>query len=81
MTLQTFRRLIETKLPECAEFSSACKARKGAHSCAMLLPGMACMPVLQEQKPVTFSATQQADEKTSRPVTLVRKIALACSAV
>jgi hypothetical protein len=29
------RRIDETKLPDCAGFSSACKARKGAHSPAM----------------------------------------------
>ncbi len=33
--IRDLRRLIETKLPECAGFWSACKARKGAHSCAV----------------------------------------------
>ncbi len=37
--------------------------------------GMACMPVMQEQKPASLSATQQAGEKTSRLVTLFREIA------
>jgi hypothetical protein len=47
------------KLPDCAGFSSACKARKGAHS-----PGY-----------VTLCATRQAGEKTNKVVTFLRESA------